>query len=147
MFTWPFKSLLVTPSTTPVAAWKVVYVGVHVLAVLAGCFWAFRQWRRAPTTGERGVAALAGVWLLGNTLYVLSIGSVWGFHDFPRYIVPALPALFWVCRGLLPRRPTLWLALGLLSVGLSLTPAKRRLVEPPPDAGMPKPSTSDPGNG
>jgi hypothetical protein len=134
LFTWPFKALMATPATTPVAAWKVAYVAVHVLAVLAGSAWAVREWRRAATGQRRGVAALATVWLISNTLYVLCIGSVWGFLEFPRFIVPALPALFWTGRDLLPRRPVVWVAVGLASVALSLEPAERRLLHPPPDA-------------
>ena len=136
LFTWPFKALATVPSTTPVAAWKLAYVAVHVLAVLAGCAWAVREWRRAASADQRGIAALAAVWLTGNTLYVLCIGNVWGFHDFPRFIVPALPALFWALRGLLPRRPAVWAAIGVASVALSLEPAERRLEHPPPDAAI-----------
>jgi hypothetical protein len=139
IFTWPFMSLVTTPVTTPVAAWKLAYVGVHAACVLAGCAWAVRQWRRAATVQERGMAALAACWLLGNTLYVLSIGNVWGFHDFPRFIVPALPALFWVSRAWLPRRPAVWAAIGLVCLGLSLAPAKRRLEQPPADSGIARP--------
>jgi hypothetical protein len=142
LFTWPFKSLITTPFTTSVAAWKLAYVGVHVLVVLAACTLAVREWRRAADVQQRGLAALATVWLIGNTLFVLSVGYVWGFHDFARFTIPALPALFWICRGLLPRRSAVWLAIGLVGVGLSLAPAKRRLEQPPPDAATSKHGTS-----
>ncbi|HTQ79446.1 MAG TPA: hypothetical protein VMM92_05580 [Thermoanaerobaculia bacterium] len=131
LFTWPFKSLLTVPLTTPVPAWKLAYVGVHALAVLLACALAVRQGLQREGEESRGLSAVAAVWLLGNTLYVLSIGNIWGFHDFPRFIVPALPPLFWVLRRFLPRRPIVWLALGLLCVVLSLPPAKRRLESPP----------------
>jgi hypothetical protein len=131
LLTWPFRSLIETPLETPVAAWKVAYVAVHLLAVLAGTALAVRQaWRAAPE--DRPLAAAAAVWLGTNTLYVLSIGGVWGFHDFPRFMVPALPPLFWAFRRLLPSRPWPWLAVGALSVALALPPAVRRLRELPP---------------
>lgn len=131
LFTWPFRSLVMTPLTTPVAAWKLLFVGVHLLAVLGGCALAVRQWRRA-TPEERPLAAAAALWLWGNTLYVLCLGSVWGFHDFPRFLVPALPPLFQVYRQILPSRIWLWFAVGALSVALALPPAVRRLRELPP---------------
>lgn len=132
MLTWPFRSLLTVPLTTPVAAWKIAFVAVHALAVLGGCVLAVRQWRRAAPE-ERPLAAMAGLWLGSNTFYVLSIGGVWGFHDFPRFLVPALPPLFWLYRGILPARASLWIGIGLLSVALALPPAVRRLRELPPE--------------
>lgn len=132
MLTWPFRSLVTVPLTTPVAAWKIVFVAVHALAVLGGCVLAVLQWRRAAPE-DRPLAALAGLWLGGNTLYVLSIGGVWGFHDFPRFIVPALPPLFWLYRGVLPSRIWMWIGIGILSVALALPPAVRRLRELPPE--------------
>ena len=132
MITWPFRSLLSVPLTTPVAAWKIAFVAVHAVAVLGGCVLAVRQWRRAAPQ-VRPLAAAAGLWLGGNTLYVLSIGGVWGFHDFPRFLVPALPPLFWLYRGILPARAWMWVAIGLLSVALALPPAVRRLRELPPE--------------
>lgn len=132
MITWPFRALLTVPLTTPVAAWKIAFVAVHAVAVLGGCVLAVRQWRRA-SPGERPLAILAGLWLFGNTLYVLSIGGVWGFHDFPRFLVPALPPLFWLYRGILPARAWMWIGIGILSVALALPPAVRRLRELPPE--------------
>lgn len=132
MITWPFRSLLTVPFTTPVAAWKIAFVAVHAVAVLGGCVLAVRQWRRADLE-ERPLAAAAGLWLGGNTLYVLSIGGVWGFHDFPRFLVPALPPLFWLYRRVLPARIWMWVGIGLLSVALALPPAVRRLRELPPE--------------
>jgi len=48
-------------------------------------------------------------WLIGNTAFVLCIGSVWGFRHFPRFTIPAAPALFWTLRHFLPRKPQWWL--------------------------------------
>jgi hypothetical protein len=129
ILTWPFASLIRTPLETDVAPWKLAFVAVHVAAALGGCVLAARE-LRAARGDDRGIALEAAVWLWGNTLYVLCIGSVWGFHDFPRFLVPALPPLFWAWRRVLPARPWLWIAIGALSVALALPPARRRLLEP-----------------
>jgi len=128
ILTWPFKSLLVTPLTTPVATWKIAFVALHVAAALGGCLLAARSSLSRP--GGEGLALTAAVWLCGNTLYVLCIGSVWGFHDFPRFLIPALPPLFWAWRRFLPTRPWIWVAVGAVSLALAVPPARRRLVEP-----------------
>jgi len=130
ILTWPFKSLLTTPLTTPVAAWKIAFVALHVAAALGGCLLAARALRAAQMGEERELALSAAVWLWGNTLYVLCIGSVWGFHDFPRFLIPALPPLFWAWRRFLPTRPWIWVVVGAISLALALPPARRRLLEP-----------------
>jgi len=129
ILTWPFKSLLTTPLTTPVAAWKVAFVALHAAAAFGGCLLAARALRISQGE-ERGLALAAAVWLWSNTLYVLCIGNVWGFHDFPRFLIPALPPLFWVWRRFLPSRPWIWVAVGAVSLALALPPARRRLLEP-----------------
>ena len=133
IFTWPFRSLIETPLTSAVPAWKLAYVGVHVLAVLGGCAFAARELlavRRGHRADRRGTALQTTVWLGGNALYVLCIGNVWGFHDFPRFLIPALPPLFWAWRRILPTRPWIWVAVGTLSLMLALPPTKRRLLDP-----------------
>jgi hypothetical protein len=129
VLTWPFSSLIRTPLETDVAPWKLAFVGVHAVAALGGCILAFRE-LRAARGEERGPAVEAAVWLWSSTLYVLCIGNVWGFHDFPRFLVPALPPLFFAWRRFLPSRFWVWLAVGALSVALALPPARRRLLEP-----------------
>lgn len=131
ILTWPFRSLIMTPVTTPTASWKVIFVAVHLLAALGGCILAVK-WLRSAPEASAGVARVAAVWLCCNTAYVLCIGDIWGFHDFPRFLVPALPPLLWAWRRFLPTRPWVWLAAGALSVALSLVPARWRLLHPPP---------------
>ncbi|HTG35229.1 MAG TPA: hypothetical protein VLB76_20105 [Thermoanaerobaculia bacterium] len=131
--TWPFKALITIPLTSHVPAWKLAFVAAHLIAVLGGCALAVRQWLRAAGP-ERYLAAVAGVWLLANTLYVVSIGGFWGFHDFPRFLVPALPPLFFVYRRILPARLWAWPAFGALSVILSIEPTTRRLDPAPAPA-------------
>jgi hypothetical protein len=131
IFTWPFRALITIPLTSPVPAWKLAFVAAHLAAVLGGCVLAARQLRQPADESERRLATVAAVWLLANTLYVVCIGGFWGFHDFPRFLVPALPPLFFVYRRLLPVRAWVWLPLGALSVILSIEPTTRRLTPAP----------------
>lgn len=127
VLTWPFSTLALVPWRTHVAPWKLVFVGAHLVVVLVGCALALQQWRsRDRSRGELATASL--VWLWSNTLFVLCVGYPWGFHDFPRYLVPALPPLFLVYRRYLPQRTWVWLGLGLLSIALAFEPTVRRLV-------------------
>jgi hypothetical protein len=144
ILTWPLRALITIPLTTQVPAWKLAFVGAHLAAVLGGCVLAVREWRQAADGPERRLATLAGVWLLANTLYVVSIGGFWGFHDFPRFLIPALPPLFYVYRRFLPVRRWVWLPVGALSVILSIEPTIRRLAPAPtanPTANKPTEAT------
>jgi hypothetical protein len=134
IFTWPFRALVTIPLTSPVPAWKLAFVAAHLAAVLGGCVLAVRQLRQPEDAPERLLGIAAAVWLLANTLYVVSIGGFWGFHDFPRFLVPALPPLFFVYRRILPARAWAWLPLGALSVILSIEPTTRRLTPVPAPA-------------
>jgi hypothetical protein len=49
--------------------------------------------------------------VVGNTAFVLCIGSVWGFRHFPRFTIPAAPAMFWTIRNLLPSRWGWWIVI------------------------------------
>jgi hypothetical protein len=137
LITWPFKALLTTPLHDKVPKWKIGFVGAHAVIVLLGCGLAVRQWVRvrstvteatgsnspgdAPTDRDvAGLVALAAVWLCGNTFYVLCIGSHFGFDEFPRFIIPALPPLFWVYRRFLPDRWWLWLGIAAASFALAV---------------------------
>jgi hypothetical protein len=123
IFRWPFESLVTVPLRSQVPLGQVIYIYLHVVLTLVGCA---RLTSRAvaartdtarsgesvadPCTASIDLAAAA--WLVGNTLFVLCIGSGvagWGFHHFPRFMLPALPAFFWAFRDLLPRRPLVWL--------------------------------------
>jgi small-conductance mechanosensitive channel len=108
LLTWPFRSLLITPLAEHASGWRVVYIWIHVVAVIAACgalAWHIaRQWRVGWRADARDL--LAGPWLLGNTLFALCIGNVWGFECFHRFLIPAQPAMFWALRGILP--PARW---------------------------------------
>jgi hypothetical protein len=106
MFTWPFKSLIFTPLYDPqVSAGRIAYIWTHVVLTLGAIVMLAR---RCSQSSPAAVDVLALVWLVGNTAFVLCIGSYWGFQHFPRFIIPAMPALFWAWRGALPDRWYLW---------------------------------------
>ena len=107
---WPFQSLLQTPTREPTTASRLAYVWTHVAVVLAACVLVTR---RQFARDRDGRDDLAFPWLVGNTLFVLCIGSAWGFRHFPRFTIPAAPPLFWAVRRWLPRRPGVWVAIGL----------------------------------
>jgi hypothetical protein len=72
--------------------------------------------RGAGVSGYCFLTIVSAVWLVGNTAFVLCIGSTWGFAHFPRFCIPAQPALFWGVRRWLPGSRGFWLILGVLLV-------------------------------
>lgn len=145
---WPFASLIRTPLIEHAPLWKVGYVGVHVAASLVGCGLLIRQavWpadisasqqRASPTDDTGGVSqpsdprlrwlpTCLAVWACGTVLFALCTGDRWGFHEFPRFIVPCLPALLFAYR----RRWTygqwwVWGSLAVASVGMAYVAIQR----------------------
>lgn len=114
VLSWPFASLIMTPLNTPVPLWKVGYVWSYVLFVVVGCILAARRAWLSWQTEAFDLSLLAAVWLLGNTIFVLCTGSVWGFHYFDRHILAAAPALLWAYSDHYPKRWLPWLGLGAL---------------------------------
>lgn len=131
-FTWPFESLVMTPSRQrdehrdkpdgkikPVPTWKIAFVWAHVVPVILGCGFALARWFRARPRRERLIAIAAVVWLCANTLFVLCIGNRWGFHSFDRFILLALPPLLFSYQRILPARLWIWLIIGILSLAIA----------------------------
>lgn len=122
IFEWPFHALLTVPRREHVGWGFVVYIYAHVLVVLAGC--GMIGWKvlggRIEDTGKQGTRALdriALVWLVGNTVFQLCIGSTWGFRHFTRFAIPSQAALFWALCPVLPKvRWPWWVAAAGLSV-------------------------------
>ncbi|HET6248783.1 MAG TPA: hypothetical protein VFE47_13870 [Tepidisphaeraceae bacterium] len=107
---WPFHSLIHESLRPEVSAARVFYIWLHVsITFIALAIVLFRCLR--DRTNADGRDLLAAPWLAGNTLFVLSIGSFWGFEHFPRFTIPALPAMFWALRNFLPRRKVFWLGI------------------------------------
>ncbi len=114
LLTWPFKSLIFTPLLWNTPIWKVLFTWAHVILTLGGCFLLLRQWRQSGQA-ERSLVLMACIWLSANTLSCLCIGNIGGFHQYHRYMIAALPPLFWSYRRFLPRQPVFWLLVGLAS--------------------------------
>jgi hypothetical protein len=107
IFVLPFQSLLTTPAREHVSVGFVVYIYAHVIIVLSACtVLALRALRRSSMIV---LDLLALGWLGGNTLFQLCIGSGWGFRHFPRFAIPAQPALFRALHPYLPRRVWPWI--------------------------------------
>ncbi len=120
--TWPFKSLIFTPLSGKAALWKVLYIYAHVAVVLAGCVVAVLP-RLRPREPESTVTlhpAMTVPWLWTNTLFCLCIGAHWGFHEFHRFIVPALPPLFVAFKRWLPDKVIYWTVLAVVSAALAV---------------------------
>jgi hypothetical protein len=120
LFGWPFESLIMTPLRSQVATWKVIYIWSHVVMTLFACVLLWRRWIATWRKEDgAGMLTVAAVWLLGNTLFSLCVGHTWGFHEFHRFVVPALPAMLLAYNAVLPSRPQYWLLIFVLSFAMA----------------------------
>jgi hypothetical protein len=103
MFAWPFQSLLTTPARDGATSERVAYIWIHVVITVLAC--GIAAWR-IKQRDQRDLISFP--WLICNTAFVLCIGSVWGFRHFPRFTIPAAPAMFWTLRKALPRSAAWW---------------------------------------
>jgi hypothetical protein len=120
LFALPFESLVMTPIRWHVPLWKVTYIWAYVVFTFVGCYIIVRDALAQTASEERRLARLNAPWLIGNTLFVLCVGHIWGFHEFHRFIVPALPPLLWAFRYYYPRRAWGWSAIGIFSFAMAL---------------------------
>lgn len=120
LFALPFESLIMTPIRYHVPLWKVAYIWAYVVLTLAGCVLVVRRVLSPADSEEERLAWLNAPWLIGNTAFVLCVGHIWGFHEFHRFIVPALPPLLWVFREYYPKRLPTWIPIGGLSFVMAL---------------------------
>ena len=109
LFTWPFGSIVRTLATGEVAIGRAIWTLAHVTLALAACGLIAIEAVRRPDR----LTTLAAGWLVGNTLFVLTIGSDWGFFHFPRFLLPALPPLMFALRRPLPDDRRAWIVLAL----------------------------------
>ena len=134
LLSWPFHSLLTTPRLRHVPPGRVIYIWAHAVFALVGCGLLVRPFF-TPGLFARGLFVrglfarrmtldyrdgLAAPWLWCNTLFALCTGSVWGFECFHRFLIPALPALFWALRKALPRKPIGWIAIAITSMVIAV---------------------------
>lgn len=130
LFTWPFHSLISTPHRADLPhlkTGKIAYIWIHVALALTACAILARR----TLTGYKTEGAIAKLdvlclpWMAFNTLFVLCVGSKWGFLAFPRFVVPAMPAAFWAYRRVLPNRWWAWLVIAMISVVIAVDSVKR----------------------
>jgi hypothetical protein len=122
LFTWPFESLIMTPIRSGVAAWRVAYIWSYVVVTFVACWIVLRDLMRRGSRSERPLADLRlnAPWLVGNTVFTLFIGHIWGFYQFHRFILVALPPLLWLFQDYYPKRWHGWLVVGSVSFALAL---------------------------
>jgi hypothetical protein len=100
---WPFQWLILTPLRDSVPAWKVAYIGAHVVGLVAVAIVAIRRLRTS-----RGIDRGMAIWVLLCGLLVLCTGPYWAFHSFDRYVVWLLPAALWLIKEPIRKIP-MWL--------------------------------------
>jgi hypothetical protein len=105
LFALPFTSLIRETLSGHRAVGMSVYIWMHVAVVIAAIALLAYAARRRPVLET--VTALG--WLIGNTLFVVCIGSYWGYQHFPRFGILAQPAVFFGWQQWLPRRTASWL--------------------------------------
>jgi len=120
LFGWPFESLLLTPLHYPVPLWKLIYSWLHVAVTLWGCVALWFGFQESKDSDSQNLSRLAAPWLWGNTLFILCIGHIWGLEEYHRFMVPALPPLFWALRRYLPDKPRLYGVFGALSIVMAV---------------------------
>jgi hypothetical protein len=81
LFAAPFESLIMTPLRYQVPLWKTAYVWLTTIATIVAC-WSVSTEALGPFSRERELARLAAPWLVGNTLFTLVVGHIWGFHEY-----------------------------------------------------------------
>ena len=108
LFDWPFGSIFSTLATGEVGVGRAIWTLAHVALALVACGFV------AVSAFRNRVATIAAGWLVGNTLFVLTIGSDWGFFHFPRFLLPALPPLMFALRRWLPDDRRVWIGLAIL---------------------------------
>jgi hypothetical protein len=106
MIEWPLQAMITVPSMERTPRWRIAYNWAHVVLVTFGSVLLGMRAARDRKPDPRDSAALP--WLAGNSLFSTCVGAPWGFRHFPRFTIPASPALFWAVRKWLPRRAIWW---------------------------------------
>lgn len=127
LFTWPFHSLIATmfdPKLPYLKTGKIIYVWTHVIIMLSACgllVWRFTHRKPQCDTGD----ILALPWVVLNTIFVLCVGSKWGFLAFHRFAIPALPGVFYAFRSWLPRKRWVWAVIAVPSLIIAVDSVRR----------------------
>jgi hypothetical protein len=116
LVTVPFHSLLSVPFRTHAHPAKIAYIWMHAAVLIVACAYAAKDiFRRSISDSqpEKWLTDIAAVWFAGNTIFLLSLGSPFGFECFHRFSIPAAPAMWWFLRRRLPSSRPLWLAIAI----------------------------------
>jgi hypothetical protein len=108
LIVWPFESLVM--GTIHASHWRIIYIWLHVVVVLIAV--GLAGWKSLSKHDADPRDSASFPWLFCNTAMVLCLGPPWGFSHFPRFSIPAEPAIFWTLRNVLPRNRWIWLAIG-----------------------------------
>jgi hypothetical protein len=101
---WPFRPILSGLADPAFPALKKAYVGLHVAFVTAAVAHGIARWREPPVSaGQAELWRLMTAWAALMVLFLSSLGSRWGWGDFPRYLSPVYPAAFWLLGRFWPR--------------------------------------------
>lgn len=119
MFDWPMHSLLFTARNEDIPLEKLAYILLHLPIVFFACGRIVSQYLHDKGKSDP-FFALNAPWLLGNTLFVVCVGSHWALLQFARFILVALPPTLYVFRSWLPKRPAGWLIWAIVSYFLAV---------------------------
>ena len=138
IFAWPFESLIQTPIAAHAPIGRVIYVWAHVVLAVAACVILYRQRPRRKEAGSQSHYRLLNLaalyWIVGNTLFTLCIGSGpfgWGFYHFPRFTIPAMPAMFWAIRRFWPGKTWIWVCIAVVMTSVAVAGVRDALTVHP----------------
>lgn len=117
-FGWPFVNLIKATMLPFTPLWKIAYVWLHVVALLAIVVLGLRRLRASS------LHVVAAICALGTAAFILCTGPYWAFHAFDRYFTWALPAYLIILRSRLPASRCFaasWWAGCVLAAGARLT--------------------------
>lgn len=128
---WPFQAIIMSPIIYKTSLWKIVHVWLNVVFSVGACYLLAREWLRDSKTAAdsntetapdyREILRASAVWLWLTTLLCICIGKDWGFGQFHRYIIHALPPMLYAYRRYLPSKFIYWLLIAGVSLIWSLS--------------------------
>lgn len=114
---FPLRNLWVSTFNEMIPLWKKIYVWFHVLFVFGGAVF---LWRKMCLKRFEAFYVILFGWVVSHTFFYLSVGSWWGFHALPRYLIPVFPAVFFGYGEWIPRKNWVLIILALGCIGVSI---------------------------
>lgn len=115
LFDVPLKSLVYHTLQATEGQVKNVYVWFHVTMVVATCVVLWRETRRQPADPLPLL-----LWLLGNSVFVACLGTIWAYSSLPRFTVMALPPVWIAMVRRLGGTLRAWSIVAAVSFGLAV---------------------------